>query len=98
MRARHSTLIDRTNRSAYGLQFGARGGQRTGAMPSLRKNAFEMRGELIVTVHDQVSAGAQRPVEFIGELARDLNQERTIRIRRDAGDMDATCCQVNRKE
>jgi hypothetical protein len=28
-RSKHSSLIDRTNRSAYSFQFGARGGERT---------------------------------------------------------------------
>ncbi len=59
---------------------------------------FEMRSEFIVTVHDQVSVRSQRPVEFVRELPRHLNHKRSIRVRGDAGDVDPTCCQVNREQ
>src|SRR5678815_4138796 len=43
MRSRHSSLIDRTNRSAYALQLGARNGVRMIRTPSCSRNSSTPR-------------------------------------------------------
>ena len=59
---------------------------------------FEMRGEFIVTGHNQVLVRSQGPVEFNRELPCHLNHQRPVRVRRDACDMDSAGRQVNREQ
>src|SRR5438067_1529355 len=70
MRSRHSSLIERTNRSAYAFAFGARSGVRTTRTPASR-HYWRLR-----LADDQVSVGDERC--FVGQT-RHARERRALR-------------------
>jgi hypothetical protein len=79
MRSRHSSLVERTNRSACALQFGARNGVgiiRTPAEARTRSTAaFHFRSRSQIN-----SFPGEHTVNIVGQLAHRLDDERLIRL------------------
>ena len=96
-RSRHSSLIDRTNRSACALQFGARNGVRMIRTPSCSRNSSTPTAPLPIAIADQYASVRQDAINRIRQVAHGLSDEGFIRVR-GAGHMDAPRRQLENEQ
>jgi hypothetical protein len=92
---RHSSLIERTNRSEYAFKFGDNGGNRMTSVP-LSFNSFLNCGVYFVsrsTIKYRIEA--MRPAPVIYRVSAHLQHPRFIRPRRDTGNIHDPVCDAD---
>ena len=77
----------RTNRSAYALRLGDRGGNSPTSHP-ICKNPQKLRGEQRVPIVDEVAFPGEEPVDAVADVACDLAHPETIRHSCNPGYLD----------
>ena len=93
--AKHSDLMDRTNRSAYAFRFGLRLGSFSGRTPEPSSVFAERLREERIAVVYEVAATKQESVLGVGEISGDLTDPAPVRRGGDSSDLDLAGLEVD---
>src|SRR6516162_1416691 len=94
---RHSSLTDRTQRSAKAFQFGAVRRKSQTLHARCCQGSAECRAELGIAIVQQVAAAVEMSHPVQCRVASYLTHPACIRTIRDSGDGDPSAVQVNEK-
>src|SRR5215472_4776489 len=94
---RHSSLTDRTQRSAKAFKLGLRGGSRRHFTPPAASVSQKFRAELGIAIVQHVATAVQMADPRQGRVASYLTHPARLRMVCDARDGDLSALQVNEK-
>src|SRR5262249_15014333 len=95
--SRQSSLIVRTNLSAWAFKFGDRAGSFTDSIPCSASIVRNSRVQRIAIVN-QVPFSFEESIEFIGHIASNLRHPQTIWPACDSSDLDTTRREFHKEE